>query len=140
MTRLDDQYMARAHEVAQQGTCDRARVGCILTLPLIGEIGRGYNTAPMASPTCDDEGHLMHDGHCVRTTHAEIYAIAQAAAQEIGTGGATAYLTHAPCIGCAHALIAHGITRIVYADAYRINETTRYVLSAAGVNVEEWSQ
>jgi dCMP deaminase len=140
MTRLDDQYMARAHEVARRGTCDRARVGCVLTLPLVGEIGRGYNTAPAGSPTCDDAGHLMHDGHCCRTTHAEIEALASAAIREIGTDGATAYITHAPCIGCAHALIAHGISRIVYADTYRLNEATRYVLSAAGVTVEEWSK
>jgi dCMP deaminase len=134
----DADYMRRARDVAAQSTCDRAAVGCVLVLPLIGEIGRGYNSAPRGVPTCDEAGHLMHDGHCCRATHAEIEALADAAYQELGTQGATAFITHHPCISCAHALIAHGIVRIVYAAPYRPNEATAYLLDAAGVRVERW--
>ena len=128
-------YLSRAARVAQQSTCDRAAVGCIIVLPLIGEIGRGYNSAPKGTPTCKQAGHLMHDGHCCRATHAEIEALADAAHQEINTQGATAYVTHYPCISCAHALIAHGIRRIVYRESYRANDVTALVLSSAGVEV-----
>jgi len=133
-------FMQLAHEFAKYGTCDRARVGCVLVRDLVGEIGIGYNRSPAGSRTCDGAGHLMHDDHCVRTTHAEIMALASAATCGRLTIGATAYVTHAPCIGCAHALIAHGITRIVYADAYRLNDATRYVIEAAGVTLEQWSE
>ena len=134
----DDYFMTEAQNIAKHGTCDRARVGCILARDG-WSIGFGFNSAPINSPTCNEVGHLMHDDHCVRTTHAEIEALANAAHQENSTIGATAYVTHAPCIGCAHALIAHGITRIVYADAYRLNDATRYVIEAAGVILEQWS-
>ena len=137
---LDAHYMALAFTAAQQGTCDRARVGCVL-VDVFGHVaGVGYNTAPRNSPTCDDAGHLMHDGHCCRTTHAEITAMTKAVRMGAYIVGATAYLTHAPCIGCAHALIAHGVARIVYANPYRLNDATTYVLDAAGVQFEQWSQ
>lgn len=128
-------YLRRAAHAARRSTCDRANVGCVIAHPVLGELGYGYNSAPKGSPTCDQVGHLMHDGHCCRATHAEIEALASAACQEIGTMGATAYITHYPCISCAHALIAHGIVRIVYAEPYRVNEVTAFVLASAGVEV-----
>ena len=130
----DAYYMERAEQAACGATCDRARVGCLIVFPLFGEIGRGCNASPAS---CEDAGHLMHDGHCCRATHAEINALAQAAARELSPQGATAYVTHYPCISCAHALIAHGIRRIVYRDHYRPNEATRAVLEDAGVEVKQ---
>jgi dCMP deaminase len=135
----DAHYMALAFEEAQKATCDRARVGCVLRHPHTGRMVRSHNTAPGGSPVCDDVGHLMHDGHCCRTTHAEIAALAIAATSATAITGATAYLTHAPCIGCAHALIAHGIVRIVYANSYRLNSVTESVLRWGGICLEEWN-
>ncbi len=42
-------------------------------------LATGYNGSVRGSAHCDDEGHLMEDGHCVRTVHAEANAIVQAA-------------------------------------------------------------
>ena len=39
----------------------------------------GYNGSIKGLPYCDEVGHEMVDGHCVRTTHAEANAIVQAA-------------------------------------------------------------
>jgi dCMP deaminase len=137
---LDDVfYLRHAAIVALRSTCDRAAVGCVIVHPLAGMVGWGYNRSPAGSRTCDGAGHLMHDDHCCRATHAEIVALAEASTRGRLTIGATAYITHAPCISCAHALIAHGIARIVYADAYRLNDATRYVIEAAGVALEQWS-
>jgi dCMP deaminase len=135
---IDAQYMALAFEASELATCDRARVGCIIANPA-GQLVAAWNTAPYGSPTCDAVGHLMHDGHCCRTTHAEIMALAWAAT-DMSMSRATAYLTHAPCISCAHALIAHGVARVVYANAYRLNEATAYVFAAAGVPFERWKE
>jgi dCMP deaminase len=134
--RDDAFYLTRAAHIARRSTCDRAAVGCVIAHPVLGELGYGYNSAPKGSPTCADEGHLMHDGHCCRATHAEINALANCARHSaFSPECATAYVTHYPCISCAHALIAHGIVRIVYGEPYRVNEVTAFVLASAGVEV-----
>jgi dCMP deaminase len=79
----------------------------------------------------------MVDGHCVRTIHAETNAIIQAALHGISTRGATCYVTHLPCINCTKALINAGITRIVYAEAYRVDENAMAFLKAAGIELTQ---
>ncbi len=74
----------------------------------------GFNGSPAGQPHCDEVGHLMVDGHCVRTIHAETNAIIQAALHGVSTGGCTCYVTHFPCINCTKALINAGISRLVY--------------------------
>jgi dCMP deaminase len=109
-----------------RGTCDRANVGCVLIAPHGLVIGQGHNTAPAGSPVCDDVGHLMHEGHCCRATHAEINALANAVRRNHSCVGATAYVTHAPCPSCAHALLAHGIGAVVYLYDY---DASRFALT-----------
>jgi dCMP deaminase len=77
----------------------------------------------------------MVDGHCVRTIHAETNAIIQAALHGVSTRGATCYVTHLPCINCTKALINAGVTRIVYLEAYRVDENAMGFLKAAGIEV-----
>ena len=47
-------------------------------------ISTGYNGSIKGLPHCDEAGHEMVDGHCIRTTHAEANAIAQAAKNGVG--------------------------------------------------------
>jgi dCMP deaminase len=89
----------------------------------------------MGQEHCDDVGHLMVDGHCVRTIHAETNAIIQAALHGVSTRGATCYVTHLPCINCTKALINAGIHRIVYNVAYRTDENAMAFLRAANIEV-----
>ena len=77
----------------------------------------------------------MVDGHCVRTIHAETNAIIQAALHGVSTRGATCYVTHLPCINCTKALINAGIARIVYAEAYRVDENAMAFWQAAEIEV-----
>lgn len=128
---FDTYVMDIAHLAAARSTCDRARVGCILVQDRY-IIATGYNGAPSGMPHCDDYGHLLVDGHCIRTIHAEQNAVAQAAMHGVSTMGATAYVTHMPCVSCAKLLIAAGIANVVYAEGYGDGDGAR-MLTAAGV-------
>ena len=81
----------------------------------------GYNGAPPGLPHCDDEeGHLMEDGHCIRTVHAEENCILQAAVLGgVSTVGSTLYSTYAPCYHCFKKLAVAGVKRIVAGKIYR---------------------
>lgn len=110
-------YMMMAQLVASRSTCPRAYVGAIIVKD--GQvISTGYNGAPSDLHHCTDVGHLLVDGHCVRTVHAEINAVIQAALHGTSTDGATCYVTHAPCIHCAKALINAGIQKVFYLENY----------------------
>ena len=67
--------------------------------------------------------------------HAETNAIIQAALHGVSTRGSTCYVTHLPCINCTKALINAGITRIVYEEAYRVDENAMAFLRAAEIEV-----
>ncbi len=129
----DDYFLQIAFTVAQRSTCDRAHVGCVLVRER-RILTTGYNGAPAGLPHCDDAGHLMVDGHCVRTLHAEQNALIQAALHGVGTEGATAYVTHQPCLTCAKMLINAGVRRVVYAGNYP-DDYSRQFLVAAGVEL-----
>ena len=66
-----------AREVGTRSTCDRKHVGAVIVRDK-SILATGYNGSIRGLPHCDDEGHLMEDGHCVRTVHAEANAIVQA--------------------------------------------------------------
>lgn len=83
--------ISHAEIESRQGTCLRARVGCVIEKD--GRIiSTGYNGSPPGEPHCVDVGCLVEDGHCIRTTHAEANAIAFAAKHGISTAGATIYV------------------------------------------------
>lgn len=105
-------------KISERATCDRAHVGCILVR---GNriISTGYNGAAKSLDHCDDVGHDMEDGHCVRTAHAEENAIYQCAKYGIPTDGAEAYCTVQPCIKCTRALYSVGVTRIIFWHEYK---------------------
>jgi dCMP deaminase len=110
--------MAMAVHASARSTCDRKHVGCVLARDKV-QIGMGYNGSPRRLDHCDDAGHAMVGGHCVRTVHAETNAVAHAARNGVRIGGATAYVTAMPCWGCFRVLVQAGIQRIVYGDPYR---------------------
>jgi dCMP deaminase len=82
-------------------------------------------------PHCDDAGHLLRDGHCIRTVHAEQNAVAQAAQHGARTAGATAYITHAPCHSCAKLLAAAGVVEVVIGAPYGGNGGIELLQAAA---------
>ncbi len=130
--------MQIAFTVAQRSTCDRAHVGAVLVRDR-RILTTGYNGSPAGLPHCDDVGHLMIDGHCVRTLHAEQNAIIQAALHGVSIQGATAYVTHQPCLTCAKMIINAGIQRVIYAGDYP-DEASRNFMHEAGVALIYYSE
>lgn len=114
-----DEYFSRiAREVATRATCPRKHVGAVFVREKI-ILASGYNGSVRGMPHCTDAGCLVQNDHCVRTVHAEINALAQAARIGVAVNGATAYLTTYPCWPCTKALLNAGIARVVYAESYK---------------------
>ncbi len=132
----DQYFMNIAATVATRSTCDRAAVGAVLVREK-RILTTGFNGSPAGLPHCDEAGHLMVDGHCVRTTHAEANAIIQAALHGISSNGASCYVTHLPCLTCTKMLINAGISQIIYMTTYRMNEHAMSFFLDAGVSVRQ---
>ena len=60
-------------------------------------LSTGYNGSIAGMPHCDDVGHMMENGHCVATIHAEANAILQAAKNGVMINGAHLYVSASPC-------------------------------------------
>ena len=137
--------MAMVKIVSSRASCDRLYAGSILVKDN-RIISSGYNGAPTGLSNCSEIGHLLEDGHCVRTIHAEHNAILQAA--KLGsssTVGTTMYSKYSPCIHCAKYVIAAGVKRVVIGKVYR-NANVIDFLKEAKIEVDiykentEWSQ
>ena len=116
----DEYFMSIAQVVATRSTCPRKYVGAVI----VGNrtiLSTGYNGSIRGMPHCSDVGHMMEEGHCVATIHAEANAIIQAARNGVMIEGATNYVTASPCWNCFKQLANAGVTRIVYGEFYRDN-------------------
>jgi dCMP deaminase len=116
----DDYFMAIAKVVSSRSTCHRKFVGAVLVRNRT-ILSTGYNGSIRGMPHCSDVGHMMEEGHCVATIHAEANAIIQAARNGVMIEGATNYVTASPCWNCFKQLANAGVTRIVYGEFYRDN-------------------
>ena len=110
--------MQIAQEVATRATCDRKLVGAVIVRDK-NILSTGYNGSIRGLGHCDDEGHMMEDGHCVRTIHAEANAIIQAAKNGTAIEGASIYVTASPCWGCFKMIANAGLAKIGYGEFYR---------------------
>lgn len=133
----DSYFMKIAEDVALRSTCDRAMVGAVLVKDK-HIISTGYNGSPAGLEHCDDVGHLMVDGHCVRTVHAEVNAIIQAAVFGLATRDAVCYVTHFPCLNCTKTLINARISKLIYKNAYRVDPIAIEFLQKANIIVEQF--
>ena len=133
----DSYFMKIAEDVALRSTCDRAMVGAVLVKDK-HIISTGYNGSPAGLEHCDDVGHLMVDGHCVRTVHAEVNAIIQAAVFGLATRDAVCYVTHFPCLNCTKTLINARISKLIYKNAYRVDPIALEFLQKANIVVEQY--
>lgn len=114
----DEYFMSIAQVVATRSTCPRKYVGAVIVRNRT-ILSTGYNGSIRGMPHCSDVGHMMEDGHCVATTHAEANAIIQAARNGVNIDGATNYVTASPCWNCFKQLANAGIVRIVFGEFYR---------------------
>jgi dCMP deaminase len=114
----DEYFMAIARQVASRATCDRKQVGAVIVRDKC-ILATGYNGSIRGLEHCDEVGHMMEDGHCVRTLHAEANAIIQAARNGVCIDGGDIYVTASPCWGCFKMIANSGLGRIVFGEFYR---------------------
>lgn len=114
----DEYFMQIAELVATRATCDRLHVGAILVRDRM-IISTGYNGSPRGTDHCDKVGHYLVNSHCVRTVHAEVNVVIQAAYHGISTKGTILYTRYFPCENCVKVLINAGIEKIVYRELYK---------------------
>jgi dCMP deaminase len=116
----DEYFMNIARVVSSRSTCDRKFVGAVIVRDKT-ILSTGYNGSIRGMPHCTEVGHMMEDGHCVATIHAESNAILQAAKNGVAIDGASIYVTASPCWNCFKQVANAGIRRIVYGEFYRDN-------------------
>jgi dCMP deaminase len=139
----DEYFIHITRTVGERGTCDRGRIGVVLVKDK-RILATGYVGSPIGIEHCDEIGHQMkkvthEDGsvsqHCMRTSHAELNAICNAARYGIAIDGATSYGKFEPCHTCAKALINAGIKRVVCEKQYHAASDTRKLFEEAGVEL-----
>jgi dCMP deaminase len=114
----DEYFMSIAQVVATRSTCQRKFVGAVIVRNRT-ILSTGYNGSIRGMPHCSDVGHMMEEGHCVATIHAEANAIIQAARNGVSIEGAAVYVTASPCWSCFKQIANAGIGRICFGEFYR---------------------
>jgi dCMP deaminase len=129
--------------IARRATCDRGRSGCIIVRDNQILVS-GYVGSTPGLPHCDEAGHLItkmfnYDGteseHCVRTIHAEMNAILQAAKMGIPLDGATMYCNMTPCRNCAMSIIRVGIKAVHCKKKYHRGQAAEEMFKQVGVEL-----
>jgi dCMP deaminase len=130
----DEYFMSMALLISLRSACDRLQVGCVFVTG--GDqcnrvVAAGYNGFLPGAP------HVSHvrEGHEQATVHAEQNAIADAARRGVPLLGATAYISHFPCVNCTKLLASSGIKVIKYHWDYRNDSLASDLLREAGIKV-----
>ena len=128
----DEYFIAAAILIASRSACQRLNVGCVLVSG--GEhknriIAAGYNGFLSGA----EHKSCVRDGHEQATVHAEQNAISDAARRGVSVSGATAYITHFPCINCAKILASAGVKEIKYLHDYNNDPLVFDILKEAKI-------
>ncbi|MGA7719906.1 MAG: dCMP deaminase family protein [Ignavibacteriaceae bacterium] len=129
----DEYFLKLAMLASERSTCPRMHCGCVFVKDKF-VLATGYNGSLPGHPHCDDVGCLVVENHCVRTNHAEINALTQAAIHGVNIKGATAYITNMSCTTCAKALIAAGIKCVIVFSDFHDTLATQFYLQS-GVEI-----
>lgn len=138
----DEYFMGFARSAASRATCDRKHVGAVIVSNR-QVVSTGYNGSVAGMPHCNHwvseknevplppgeveiirterdvgVGHDMRNGSCIRTIHAEMNALTQAAKRGVSTDGAAIYSTASPCWACFRVLVNAGIKEFYFDSPY----------------------
>lgn len=122
-------FMNIAAQVATRSTCDRKNIGAVIVREKT-ILSTGYNGSIKGAPHCDDIGHDMENGHCIRTVHAEANAVAQAAKYGVAIDNSEIYITASPCLTCFKLIANAGIKVVYYNEFYRDERINEYAKQA----------
>jgi dCMP deaminase len=106
-------HMVYANLIAGSSTCERLKVGCVITsfdLEQIYAIGINGNAKKLKNK-CDGE----EVGKC-GCVHAENNALIKVGIRDPKK---VVFITHSPCLSCAKLIINSGASYVYYAKAYR---------------------
>ena len=127
----DEYFMSVAYLITARSTCHRLQVGCVIVKDN-RILSSGYNGFLPKAP----HKSFVRNNHEQATVHAEQNAITDCAARGVMVKGATAYITHYPCINCAKILAASGITKIKFHEDYKNDELVEKILENVNINIE----
>ena len=128
----DEYFMSVALLISARSSCDRLHVGCVLVKDN-RIIASGYNGFLPGQPHTS----VVRENHEQATVHAEQNAICDCAKRGVSCEGATAYITHYPCIICTRLLLASGIKDIKYLEDYKNDELVKTFTNELNVKVEK---
>ncbi|MBO5615248.1 MAG: dCMP deaminase family protein [Prevotella sp.] len=114
---LDKKYLRMARIWAENSYCKRRQVGALVVKDHM-IISDGYNGTPSGFDNICEENNVSFP----YVLHAEANAITKLARSHNNSDGATLYVTASPCIECAKLIIQSGIQRVVYGEAYRLDD------------------
>ena len=126
----DEYFISTALLLSCRSACNRLHVGCVL-VKNNRIISGGYNGFLPGAP----HESIIVDNHEIATVHAEQNSIADCASRGVSVAGATAYITHYPCINCAKILAASGIKVIKYLNNYKNDPNVLKLLSNSNIDI-----
>lgn len=116
--RFTNYWMAKAELASTMSRGIRAKVGAVIVKG-DNEISSSWNGTPRgADNACEfvsESGALVTKPDVI---HAELNAIFKLARSHESSMGADMFVTHAPCLPCALAIIQSGIRRVYYKYDY----------------------
>ena len=138
----DQYFMDIARQVAARSNCMKRQVAAVIVSDR-RIISTGYNGTPRGVKNCNEggcprcnsfgeSGKNLEECLC---SHGEENAIVQASYHGIAIRDATLYTTYSPCLICSKMIINAGIRRVVYNEAYPLNDTAVRMLKEAGVDL-----
>ena len=126
-----DEYFKEISLVtSKRSSCTRLNVGCVLVKDN-RIISQGYNGFLPGQP----HESIVRDNHEQATVHAEQNSICDCAKRGVSCEGATAYITHFPCIICCRLLIASGIKEIKYIYDYKNDDLVYRFCLLSKINI-----
>ena len=131
----EDMFCKIIQATAERSPCHRLQVGCIFVKHnrIISQAYNGF------LPGCSHTS-IVRDNHEQATVHAEQNAVTDCAKRGVCCEGATAYITHYPCVICMRLLIAAGIKHIKYIEDYKNDPLVDYFSKEASVTIKQISK
>lgn len=141
----DNYFMSLASLAAQRSNCMKRRVGCVVVSHNHRVISTGYNGTPRGirncisggCPRCNKgagRGQSLATCLCI---HAEENALLEAGRDRLREG-AVLYCDTCPCLTCSIKIAQVGISEVVYAYRYSMDEETAAVFKEAGVKLRQF--
>lgn len=128
--KYDRTYLQMAQTWGALSYCERKKVGALIVKDRM-IISDGYNGTPSGFENlCEDDDYQTK----WYVLHAEANAILKVASSTQSCKGATLYITLSPCKECSKLIHQSGITRVVYAKAYKDASGIDF-LKRAGVDI-----